>query len=210
MNDDWKTIAREALTKINRPQDAEKVREWELKQRQLERASNMRSGEFPRVLTEDLNNPRLDTRRHPIPAIEKCIAAGQRMILLAGPPGTGKTVAAGYVICGMRGAQFLRAIDYATWAQSYKTQWQAEKAAMRSALLLDELGEEDDYHRPRIDHLLSGRYNDATACTTIVTTNMQVKAFGEAYGERIVSRFRDPRYCSIIACRDTVRPRRPR
>lgn len=206
--DGWKAIADELLAKMGGPADDAAVHAWQAKQDALARKSRLREADVPGVVLADVESPNLDTTRHPIPALIKAIDAGQRMVLLTGLPGSGKTVAAVFAVQHFPGAYFARVPDLLALQWSAKTRWQAERATLRSALVLDELGEEADHKRAEVDQLLSGRYNLATSCITICTTNLRTSEFRDAYGERIVSRFRDPRYCAIIACKDTLRPRR--
>jgi len=207
-DDEWKDFARRFAATMPPPASDEAVRQWEQTQARLEYESRLRSADLPPVLAADLQSPDLDRSRHPIPALRESIAAGRRMVLLTGVPGTGKTVAAICVALEHRGAYFIRVSNYLALAQSYQTQWQAEKATLRSALVLDDLGEEADHYRAAVDSLLSGRYNLAPDCITIVTSNLTNREFADAYGERIVSRFRDPRHCAVIPCRAVIRPRR--
>jgi DNA replication protein DnaC len=207
-DDEWKIVAEDIVRRISAPAHDAAVRQWEKRQAELQYESRIREADIPSMLVDDITSPTLDLDRHPTPAIDQALKGGQRMILLTGTPGTGKTVAATCAVLRFRGAYFLRVPDYLAMIQSYQTRWNAERASLRSALVLDELGEEQDRHRPEVDSLLSFRYSVAANHVTITTTNLTTSAFREAYGERIVSRFRDPRYCVIISCKDTIRPRR--
>lgn len=207
MVEDWRDIVARVAGKL-RPQDAAAVREWETEQERLRLASALRTMDLPDRILADLDSPDLDPDRHPIPAIKDALVEGQRMVLLAGTAGTGKTVAAAWIVHRLPGAYFLRLTRYLALESSHKTAWEAERASLRSALVIDEIGEEEDWQRGKVDQLLAVRYDMASSATTICTSNLTISAFRERYGERIASRFRDPRYCAIIMCRAQVRPQR--
>jgi len=207
MNEDWRNAVADVMRRLS-PADDTTVRRWEDEQERLRLDSALRLMDLPPRIADDMASPTLNTEREPIPSIARAIEAGQRMILLAGLAGTGKTVAAVWIVHRMRGAYFIRIPYLLELGENHKTAWNAERALLRSALVLDEVGEELDWQRGKVDQILAVRYDMAANCVTVVTTNLELNAFAQRYGERIASRFRDPRYCVIIPCLDVIRPRR--
>lgn len=122
-------------------------------------------------------------------------------LLLFGAPGTGKTVAA---VQGLYGAflatspyflrdtaAFVRAIEAARLSQfDGADQERFRKMKQAKLLVLDDLGAEmlHDGWRPMLDELIDYRYGERLK--TIVTSNLDAKAFKERYGDRIVDRIR--------------------
>lgn len=207
MSEDWRDIVTQVANKLS-PKDDEVVRKWEADRERMRLESALRCADIPKRVLRDLQSQSFDCTKHPIPKIQKHIAKGQRMVLLLGAAGTGKTVGATWVIHHLPGAYFIRMTHYIALSHNHKTAWDAERASLRSALVVDEIGEEQDWERGSVDQLLAARYDMLPDCTTLCTSNLTPSDFGERYGERILSRFRDPRYCAVIACQNAIRPQR--
>jgi IstB-like ATP binding protein len=128
-------------------------------------------------------------------------------IVLAGPVGTGKTVAAAWWAIGARVAfRFVRAAELVRVGR-FDARWETWLGAR--ALCLDDLGAEyadaKGSFASDMDLLVDTFYADARPM--IITTNLDAAAFRERYGERVHDRIRD---CATWANVDgtTMRGRR--
>jgi len=112
--------------------------------------------------------------------------------MLAGPTGTGKTVAAVYVALhrlAMDYPRFLTAPELARIPR-YGDE-RDELLASSSMLIIDDLGTEraDDKFVTDFDELFDRLYQRST--TLVITTNCTAKQFRDRYGARVVDRFRE-------------------
>jgi DNA replication protein DnaC len=117
----------------------------------------------------------------------------QRTILvLSGPPGCGKTVAAAWWALRRTDAPtFIRA---SAFAASSRYDRETRKALLKaSALVLDDLGAEyadaNGSHIVDLDELVDTFYGDRKPL--LITTNCDNTRFTERYGERVIDRIRE-------------------
>lgn len=163
---------------------------------------------MPSRIVDELEAQWIDLALPPGPKLREHLGAGRTLVLLAGAPGSGKTLSACLALVDRGIGAFVSAPWYAEMHASFRTQLLAERAAERTMLVIDDLGEESERDAPALAQLLTHRYDLAGRCTTIVTSNLRPKEIGPRYGKRIISRLEDPRHSAVIACRAVLRPRR--
>lgn len=126
---------------------------------------------------------------------------GPPMLVLSGPPGIGKTVAAAWAIAQVGGRyvtleEYLR--DYARWL-SDRTQSDSTSAALdrydaRSLVVLDELRSEQEPHLAKLEraawHRLVDRRQSTRRTLTIAMTNEEGPAFVRWLDARTADRMR--------------------
>lgn len=124
----------------------------------------------------------------------QALREGWTLLVLSGPPGVGKTTAAGLWLAEQSDRGGLMCIDahrLSRWPRYDGAQM--AKLEDASALVIDDLGAEYDdkpgAFRSLLDGLLNVRYADCQP--TLVTTNLPATSFCERYGERIVDRIRE-------------------
>jgi len=129
---------------------------------------------------------------------------GIRIIVLAGPAGTGKTLAAALWL-----AQQAQEQDgHAMWLPSPDLDIQADwkepylMARSRRALVLDDIGVEEMRGARRAEKLLYHRYVERRM--TICTTNLTAAIFHRTYDDRIWSRLGE--HGRWMRCEEVVRP----
>lgn len=137
-------------------------------------------------------------------------------LLLHGPPGKGKTVAACAFLKGV-GVGREGALTMADTLKRMGQFWTAAALAVLPAfgdeaserwtslckvpnLVLDDLGVETptDWWRGRLDALIDVRYS-GRGLRTVITTNLGVEQFKKQYGERIARRIRETGHVKGIA-----------
>jgi DNA replication protein DnaC len=157
----------------------------------------------------------LDTLRHeaPVGLAEAFLKQGTtdaRFLLLLGKKGTGKTVAAALVMADIIGHVLQRArpsggeaqrgppgmFVRATTLSRLSAYDAADKAWFEDMcrtpiLVLDDVGTElaGDVFRAHLYELLDRRYSKSRR--TVITSNLDKKAFAERYGDRIADRLRE-------------------
>jgi len=111
-----------------------------------------------------------------------------RLLVLAGLPGVGKSVAAAYAIRRYRGT-WIRCSQIAK-VQGFGAEHEQSRHRLKNTrlLVIDDLGAENntDFSRSAVEELIADRYDDNVR--TILTTNLDVKAFKAAYTGRICDR----------------------
>ena len=126
------------------------------------------------------------------------IRSGRQLVLLHGPLGTGKSVAAAAILLepanvGLEGPRFVgrwvHAADYAAWARDRDSAWRADDVSRSLYLVVDDAGDEPVKDRPHVARLIGRRYDSRRV--TIITTNMTGHEFKDAYGQRIADRVRE-------------------
>lgn len=125
-------------------------------------------------------------------ATKRWCAGYEWCLLLSGPPGVGKTVAAAYA--AMREGGILRWLtasklmrvpqyDQAAWSE---LEW-------ADLVVLDDLGTEfqdkSGAMQLRVDSLIDDRYSRESRL--VITTNLNTAEFKSRYGERVADRIRD-------------------
>lgn len=141
-----------------------------------------------------------DTNRHAISAL-RARGDSEGIVVLSGPPGCGKTVAAAWqALERTRSTAFVRASEFARTSR-YKADLREQWFAAR-CLCLDDLGAEYVDEKGSLlvdlDELIDVFYADRRRLT--ITTNCTAKAFGERYGARITDRLAE---CAVwIRVRD--------
>jgi hypothetical protein len=157
--------------------------------------------------------------------LRQAMADGLLMVILWGPPGTGKSNAACRILAELcqvsierdglvervdvwSGGVYLRAPDFARMAD-----WEEDRlAAIWGArhLVLDDLGEEEEFGEKataKLRTLLTRRDDQITkGTTTIITTNLTPTQLGARYHQRVFDRMRElGRWIQVT---EIVRPRR--
>ncbi len=156
------------------------------------RPSRMRHSGAPlRAIDCALGNP---TQTNALGAVRRFMAGdpkGETTLVLGGPQGTGKTVAAVWALGEIAGGRFIKAVDLAR-VDAYNRE-ENEALMMPPLLVIDDLGTEyadrKGFLLSLIDALIDGRH--ANYRRTIMTTNMPASVFKERYGERIADRIRE-------------------
>ncbi len=182
-----------------------KIKTWERDQmHQARHDCAVRAG-VPRRIVKLLDAGKLDLDLKPIRETLEAVSRGRTLILLQGLPGTGKSVAACYVLTRSLTGRYVRADRYSEISASYdKLETREQDFVQRSDfLVIDDVGEEPGKDHWRIERLISERYDSESP--TIITTNLQPGAFMKAYKERVVSRLGE--VGRIINCTEVVRPK---
>ena len=120
-------------------------------------------------------------------AVRRFMAGDKSELLLFGGTGAGKTVASIEALAtAPERAVFVRAIDASRLGFDEDAIWRLRQARV---LVLDDLGTENlhDAWRPHFDGLLDYRHGESRK--TVLTTNLDHRAFFERYGQRARSRF---------------------
>lgn len=125
-------------------------------------------------------------------AIEEFRQSGRPVLLLVGPPGCGKTVAAASALRNYLppNARFVRAVDLARLSlfdQEQSRQW--DTACEIRMLVLDDLGMEhaNDFWLSRLDALVDARCANPRL-RTVITSNLDVDRIRKQYGIRVTDR----------------------
>ena len=129
-----------------------------------------------------------DERMPAIRIVDRWHARDSQVLVLSGPVGVGKTVAAAWYSLGpVVVLSFVRAAELARVGR-FSPKW--DEWLHARALCVDDLGVEyaDDKgsFASDVDHLLDVFYGNRRRL--IITTNCDVKAFRERYGQRIMDR----------------------
>lgn len=115
----------------------------------------------------------------------------RQFLVLAGPGGRGKTVAAVYAMMLYRGGVFLHAPRFAMSSWFDEEKWRSWDRT--GLLVLDDLGEEFDDTKGgfqmQLDTLIDARYGFERK--TIITTNLTSVRFKRRYSERVRRRIRE-------------------
>jgi DNA replication protein DnaC len=138
-------------------------------------------------------------------AVRALLASDQRILVLSGPKGCGKTTAAAWMVAqdisvrmpggGEEGRapepQFLDVSKLARLSR-YKAE-EVEPIEECSLLVIDDLGmeyaDEKGSFLATLDGVFNARY--AAGLYTVITTNLPSKTFKERYGERLADRIRE-------------------
>jgi DNA replication protein DnaC len=136
-------------------------------------------------------------------------SGGKEFWFLSGPPGTGKTVAASWVlrkasldgdrITFRRAADMSRLSLYGDGMAEYRS-----LCELPGVLVIDDLGLEvvSDSWRQTLDGIVDARY--ANMYRLILTTNLTPIEFKKKYGERIADRFREIGKITVLS-QDSIR-----
>lgn len=184
------------------------AREWELRREKLRRRSQALTANVPGRILDEIEAG-LDTGAETLLKLQQHLAEGHRLVVLIGSPGTGKTTAAVVTLLEHdRPGRFITAPEYCRQARSWSTEALADGARRTTGVLvIDDLGEEPNGHDDDIDVLITSRYNLGGPSATVFTSNLRPRELVR-YGDRVLSRLRDPRYCAVVHCSDVLRPRR--
>ena len=108
----------------------------------------------------------------------------QRLVLILGKVGTGKTMAACRWLAGVELGLYSTARHFCRLSGNMSDDRpDLRRHETAAALVLDEVGLEDKKHRQRIEDLLHTRYEDDLP--TVVIANMAPGEFLSAYGDRV-------------------------
>jgi DNA replication protein DnaC len=140
---------------------------------------------IPKALLVDAMNPK------PTKAtayVDDWLPSNRRILVLAGLPGVGKSVAAAYAIRRYRG-RWAKA-SYIAKVQGFSQEHENARARLKETrlLVIDDLGAENntDHSRSAIEELIADRYDEGVR--TVITTNLDAKQFKAAYTARIRDR----------------------
>lgn len=185
---------------------AREADEFSAVQRDHERRNTLRHGRIPKETWPFLDSPGVTTA---VLAAQEFVAGSSvskdgkrpRFLLLAGPNGQGKTVAAAWCVY-QRGGRYFTQQEIVT-AGSFDRPLLTELATV-PMLALDELGGEkpNDANDATLYELLNGRYR--RDLPSVLVTNCDLPAFRQRYGEgpmyRLIERIETGGLVSI--CRD--------
>ena len=137
-------------------------------------------------------------------------AKRKRLVVLAGQPGTGKTLAASRWLVRHPGGRYVAAAKFAAgmvaakWSKRQDALYDAsERYRVAMALVLDDAGENETVEESaHIAELLRHRYDERLP--TVVTTNLSSGAFVERYGDRIASRIAE--HGGSVTLKTVLRP----
>lgn len=140
---------------------------------------------IPRALLEVALSPGPTLART---RVDDWLPGTERLLVLAGPPGVGKSVAAAYAIRRYRGT-WVRASQIGK-AQGFDGEAKALLYRLRNTrlLVIDDVGAENvtDFSRSALEDLVGERYDDGVR--TILTTNLDAKTFKATYTARLCDR----------------------
>ena len=132
-----------------------------------------------------------------------------RLVVLSGPPGTGKSMAAALWAAEQLNARWGTSAEIGR--QLLEAEWKKDPARTHDmrcawyrpmALVIDDAGLGESAAHPTIlEDLMVNRY--AEGLVTLVTCNLTREAFGERYGARIFSRLGEAG--AYIACNEVLR-----
>lgn len=179
-------------------------------QREMDRAAEEDAKRLAlrcKLLEAGVGERNLEAAEAELSATEALTAAtecARTFLLLTGGPGTGKSVAAAHALRTRLQARpcavlFLRASECARLSLfDAESQRSIERMKRAGALALDDLGMEayHDTWRQILEEVLDERYQCRRF--TVLTSNLDTKAFVQRYGDRIADRLRhDGR---VVAC----------
>jgi len=117
------------------------------------------------------------------------------VLVLSGGTGCGKSAAAAFALANHRAGIWRTAAQLCrTFSASFGDQFEDQELCLTASLLVaDDVGAELEQHRERMGatlvELLEHRKRSARQMRTIITTNLNRRAFVERYGtERLISR----------------------
>jgi DNA replication protein DnaC len=148
----------------------------------------------------------------PVRDATAAIRSGCQLLVLLGPPGSGKSCAAGAILLlpvfeGADGYRFVgtwrHAAEYCQSSRDREKAYLQRRAMGALYLVIDDAGEEGHKDHKLIEQLITRRYDDHRK-VTILTTNLSGKEFLSAYGERVSSRLKH--VGKSIYCGEKVRP----
>lgn len=123
------------------------------------------------------------------PTTKPALKGDETFLILAGPVGVGKSLAAAWLLAKL-GGKWIRAADL---VRIKGDEDPTEAAAVGSPVVIDDLGQEhvgaSDYALSTIDRVLSARY-DANQIT-IITTNLNRADFRRRYSARLDDRINE-------------------
>jgi DNA replication protein DnaC len=123
------------------------------------------------------------------------------MIILGGPPGTGKTTAACGIIRDLRCGHYTKAVSYAGIAQN--EEHRRKLYQQTKVLVLDDLGMDPDFSRWRMNELLAHRYDGPAGWFTLITTNLSKPELEAKYDKTTVDRIAEKG--GYMICDETMR-----
>ena len=119
-----------------------------------------------------------------------------RLLVLGGPTGRGKTVAATWLAATLDACRWLSAKDVRVGDAWSQTQPKTAKAAV---LIVDDLGHEtSEWAHKELSALLESRFDKGRR--SIITTNLPPATFAKTYGDRLASRLEKPGRGLYVLC----------
>lgn len=119
-----------------------------------------------------------------------------RLLVLGGPTGRGKTVAATWLAASLDACWWISAKDIRVgeaWTQAYA------RAAKAGALIVDDAGQEsNEWAAKELGSLLESRFDKGRR--TVVTTNLGGAAYAQRYGDRLASRLSAKEKSAFVVC----------
>lgn len=175
--------------------------QWDARDQEVAQANAVRDRPDPRSSLEDkleaLGWPRRALRVAAVNHVSAFAKLGgdpgaHAVVVLAGPPGTGKTVAAAaWALTARYKPRFVRSSSFAAMSR-YNVDQRSELFTCK-ALVLDDLGAEyadvKGSFLVDLDELVDTFYGDERPL--VITTNLNRESFRERYSDRIADRFRE-------------------
>ena len=119
--------------------------------------------------------------------MRSALACHERLIVVCGLIGTGKTIAACRCLGEQEQGLYIKARSFAAWsAKMREDRWRVDAVIEQPFIVLDELAMEDERDRGKIEELLHERYEQKRI--TIALANKSPREVLDIYGERVARR----------------------
>lgn len=160
------------------------------------RQARIEASALPKRVAQALLQPRVTQA---LTAAREWADGEKQYLLLAGSPGTGKSVAAGYALMRLgKSCLWVQAGEVAVKAGGFGGEVFADSMKTVDALVVDDFGTEHEspFAKSLLFEVLASRHEEMLR--TILTTNLDGVALKKRLGERLADRIRPS--CSWVQC----------